>query len=84
MVLPPPSQGRWDPDSLRPALRLGGQATAWEGSPGVMFARVQRVSTGHLEHPGRRGRGGAVPSNLLLMHDTGCLGLVHWDDPEGW
>ena len=19
-----------------------------------------------------------------LMHDTGCLWLVHWDDPEGW
>ena len=19
-----------------------------------------------------------------LMHDTGCLGLGHWDDPEGW
>ena len=19
-----------------------------------------------------------------FMHDTGCLGLVHWDDPEGW
>ena len=19
-----------------------------------------------------------------LIHDTGCLGLVHWDDPEGW
>ena len=18
------------------------------------------------------------------MHDTGRLGLVHWDDPEGW
>ena len=18
------------------------------------------------------------------MHHTGCLGLVHWDDPEGW
>ena len=18
-----------------------------------------------------------------LVHDTGCLGLVHWDDPEG-
>ena len=18
------------------------------------------------------------------MHDTGCLGLVHWYDPEGW
>ena len=20
----------------------------------------------------------------VLMHDTGCLVLVHWDDPEGW
>ena len=19
-----------------------------------------------------------------LIRDTGCLGLVHWDDPEGW
>jgi len=19
-----------------------------------------------------------------LMHDTGCSGLVHWNDPEGW
>ena len=19
-----------------------------------------------------------------LMHDTGCSGLVHWDDPERW
>ena len=18
------------------------------------------------------------------MHNTGCSGLVHWDDPEGW
>ena len=18
------------------------------------------------------------------MQDTGCLGLMHWDDPEGW
>ena len=23
-------------------------------------------------------------TNPVLMHDTGCLGLVHWDDPEGW
>ena len=20
----------------------------------------------------------------VLTQDTGCLGLVHWDDPEGW
>ena len=19
-----------------------------------------------------------------LMHDTGCMGLVHWDNPGGW
>ena len=23
-------------------------------------------------------------TNPGLMHDTGCLGLLHWDDPEGW
>ena len=22
-------------------------------------------------------------TSLGSMHDTGCLGLVHWDDPEG-
>ena len=27
-------RGRWDPDPLRPALSLCGQATAWECSPG--------------------------------------------------
>ena len=46
-----------------------------------------------------RGKGGMVWKNGIetckisyvkriaspgLMHDTGCLGLVHWDDPEGW
>ena len=23
-------------------------------------------------------------ANPGLMHDTGCSGLVHWGDPEGW
>ena len=23
-------------------------------------------------------------TNPGSMHDTGSLGLVHWDDPEGW
>ena len=22
--------------------------------------------------------------SLGLMHETGCSGPVHWDDPEGW
>ena len=28
-----------------------------------------------------------IASPLLIScstQDTGCLGLVHWDDPEGW
>ena len=25
-----------------------------------------------------------LPQSPGSMHDTGCLGLVHWDDPEGW
>ena len=23
-------------------------------------------------------------TNPGSMHGSGCLGLVHWDDPEGW
>ena len=23
-------------------------------------------------------------ASLGSMHDTGCSGMVHWDDPEGW
>ena len=23
-------------------------------------------------------------ASLGWMQDTGCLGLEHWDDPEGW
>ena len=23
-------------------------------------------------------------ANPGSMHNTGCSGLVHWDDPEGW
>ena len=23
-------------------------------------------------------------TNPSSMHDTGCSGLVHWDDPDGW
>ena len=47
----------------------------------------------------REGKGGMVWENGIetcilsyvkwivspgSMHDTGCSGLVHWDDPEGW
>jgi len=23
-------------------------------------------------------------TNPVLMHETRCSGLVHWDDPEAW
>ena len=23
-------------------------------------------------------------ASLCSIQDTGCLGLLHWDDPEGW
>ena len=23
-------------------------------------------------------------TSLSSMHETGCSGPVHWDDPEGW
>ena len=50
-------------------------------------------------HSVREGEGGKIWENGIetckiscmkrvaspgSMHDTGCLGLVHWDDPEGW
>ena len=41
---------------------------------------------------GRFGRIGTETCKICMkqvaspgsMQDTGCLGLVHWDDPEGW
>ena len=25
-----------------------------------------------------------IIASPVLMHETVCSGLVHWDDPEGW
>ena len=38
---------------------------------GFPHRSVSKESACHVASPGS-------------MHDTGCLGLVHWDDPEGW
>jgi len=27
---------------------------------------------------------GRLNNKMVKMHDTGCWGLVHWDDPKGW
>ena len=58
-----------------------------------------RLKLKYLMDSVREGEGGKIWENGIetckiscmkrvaspgLMHDTGCLGLVHWDDPEGW
>jgi len=32
----------------------------------------------------KRTSGKNMIRKMSLMHFTGCLGLVHWDNPEGW
>ena len=46
-----------------------------EGEGGMM--RENGIETCILSHVKRIASPG-------LMQDTGCSGLVHWDDPEGW
>ena len=73
----------WDPDPLRPALSLGGQATAWEGSPGrslppsLEFSRQEHWITlhdllhGSLPNPGidlRRTEGVSLSELLSGTH----------------
>ena len=46
-----------------------------EGEGGMMWENG--IETCILSHVKRIASPGS-------MHDTGCSGLVHWDDPEGW
>ena len=48
--------------------------TLWERA---RVGRFGRMAVKHISYMKRI----ASPSSI---HDTGCLGLVHWDDPEGW
>ena len=60
--------------------------------------RDTRVQNSLLDSVGE-GEGGMIGENSIetcilsyvkpitspgSMHETGCSGLVHWDDPEGW
>jgi len=64
----------------------------------MMFDRKQQNSVKQLSS-NKEGEGGMIWENGIAtciisymkrvaspgsMHDAGCLGLVHWDDPEGW
>ena len=46
-----------------------------EGEGGMIWENGIEIRI--ISHMGRVASPGS-------MHDTGCLGLVHWDDPEGW
>ena len=45
-----------------------------EGEGGMIWENGIEIRISYMERV-------ASPGS---MHDTGCLGLVHWDDPEGW
>ena len=46
-----------------------------EGEGGIIWANG--IETSIISYMKRTASPGS-------MNDTGCLGLVHWDDPEGW
>ena len=45
-----------------------------EGEGGMIWENGIEIRISYMERV-------ASPGS---MQDTGCLGLVHWDDPEGW
>ena len=48
-----------------------------EGKGGMIWENdIETCILSYVELP--------VQSSPGLMHETGCLGLVHWYDPEGW
>ena len=51
--------------------------TLWERERVGLFGRM---ALKHVKYHVRN----EMPVQPGSMHDTGCLGLVHWDDPEGW
>ena len=49
--------------------------TLWEGEGGMIWENgIEIRIISYMEQVVSPGS----------MQDTGCLGLVHWDDPEGW
>ncbi|CAM9959475.1 unnamed protein product [Rangifer tarandus platyrhynchus] len=64
------------------ARRLPTAARTLRTACSALFARVQRVSARLLEHPGRRGRGGAAPRLLLSSGKRGSPPSVRgWAHP---
>ena len=46
-----------------------------EGEGGMIWeGSVEKCISSHVD----------LIASPVLMHGTGCSGLVHWDDPGGW
>ena len=50
--------------------------TLWERER-ERWGRLGRMALKHVNYVKQIASPGS-------MHETACLGLVHWDDPEGW
>ena len=81
--------GLWCPDlsALLPHLCCAGTEAIF---PSLSFIMWKMLCCGLLRTKGHNGIEIHIISFMEwvaspgLMHDTGCLGLVHQDDPEGW
>jgi len=70
-------------------------AATWMNLKIILLSEVSQTKTGiMLYHLYVKSKKNSIETCIISymkqvaspgsMHDTGCLGLVHWDDPEGW
>ena len=58
---------------------------AYQPPPSMGFSRQEYLSGTPLPSPIDHAQGVKIfLASPGSMHDIGCLGLVHWDNPEGW
>ena len=72
-IIPPspsPTENKRDTDVYNSLLDSVGEVNSW-------MTWENGIETCILSYKKRI-------ASLSSMQDTGCLGLVHWDDPESW
>ena len=77
---PPPSLGRWGKGPQKAEVVWPGSLSKNQEQLNTNQAPVTSKTFSVNNWENTEG----VFTNKIWMHDTGCLGLVHWDDPEGW
>ena len=52
---------------------------------GVQQSSLISQESGHLNHLAiKKPNGILLKASISKENETGCSGLEHWDDPEGW